>query len=171
MWFRIKGRLNKTNFNGADLYQELEQRAVIKSEKAMEHKRFMCKIDHSTLSAMTWFQKGFVLSVRSIPSDVNGNQLIAYVSEMFPPAHLFAPEMNDMPILWIELLKFLNNRGAFLEQHSSGRVIMTLATGLYQESEEKKAAIQIASTIVANGRKLDPFYVRWLQHAVPEANG
>lgn len=125
---------------------------------------FMPQIPNSDLAALTSKQKGFVVSIRSIAPETRGDALRDIVAEMFPPAQLFAQEICDMPSVWIELRNFLDARGARLQQHSSRRVILTLAHGLYTEAEDRASSIENANLIVAAGRR-----VRQDITAVPDA--
>ena len=72
---------------------------------------------------------------------------------MLPPTSLFREEICDLPAVFIELRNFLDERGTNLQQHSSHRVVMTLAHGLYEEAEDTQAAIEMAREIVAAGRR------------------
>ena len=75
---------------------------------------------------------------------------------MFPTASLFRREICDLPTVHIELRNFLDERGTNLQQYSSHRAVMTLAHGLYEETEDKQAAVEIAREIVAAGRHRRP---------------
>lgn len=115
---------------------------------------FMQTVSNDALTALTSTQKGFIISMRSIPVELTGATLRAHVSEMFPPANLFAKEICDMPSVWVQLRNFLDARGAEIQQHSSRRVIMTLAHGLYDEPEERDAAVEMAQLIQASSRRV-----------------
>lgn len=115
---------------------------------------FMQKISDSALSSLSPTQVGFVVSLRAISSDLSGDVLKQQISEMFPPAQLFSKEIADMPMVWIELRNFLDARGVGLQQHSSRRVILTLAHGLYTDAEDQSVAIEIANLIIASGRRV-----------------
>ena len=71
--------------------------------------------------------------------------------DMFPPASLFGQEICGIPAVLIELRNFLDSRGENLQQHSSHRVVMTLAYSLYEEAEDTHANIDMAREIVAAG--------------------
>lgn len=114
---------------------------------------FMRHITDGALAALSPTQTGFIISMRTIDPSLSGENLRNHVAEMFPPAHLFCKEIADMASVWMELRAFLDARGAPLQQHSSRRVILTLAHGLYQESEDRNAAIDIANDIVSAGRR------------------
>eukprot|EP00171_Calliarthron_tuberculosum_P023645 IDg23645t1 len=72
---------------------------------------------------------------------------------MYPPAVLFSPKIMAMPSIYSSLRDWLNGRGANLAKHSTRRVIMTLASSLYDESDDREAAMEIAGQIVAEGRR------------------
>lgn len=49
----------------------------------------------------------------------------------------------------MELKSFQGARGVMLQPHSSWRVILTLAYGLYLEVDDKTAAVEMANAIIA----------------------
>ena len=116
---------------------------------------FMRGLTSDALSALTSAQKGFISSIRFLETtpDLTGIHLKRTVADMFPPASLFRQEICDLPAVHIELRNFLDAKGANLAQHSSHRVVMTLAHGLYEETEDTQAAIEMAREIVAAGRR------------------
>lgn len=114
---------------------------------------FMRHITNGALAALPSTQTGFLISMRSIDPALIGDNLKSHIAEMFPPSHLFCKEIADMASVWIELRSFLDARGATLQQHSSRRVILTLAHGLYTEAEDRNAAVEIANDIVSAGRR------------------
>lgn len=127
----------------------------------------MRQVNPETLGALTSQQKGFIASIRAIEQDagLTGINLKRAVADMFPPASLFAKEICDLPAVWKELRDFLDRRGANLQQHSSHRVINTLAHGLYEEPEDTQAAIDIAKEIVAAGRRPRHDLNRYASHS------
>lgn len=116
---------------------------------------FMRVVNAESLGALTSEQKGFISSVIILESnaDLTGVQLKRVVAEMFPPAVLFGKELCDLSAVHIELRNVLDSRGANLRQHSSHRVINTLGHGLYEETEDTQAAVEMARAIVAAGRR------------------
>ncbi|GAB0496835.1 hypothetical protein MMPV_008156 [Pyropia vietnamensis] len=117
---------------------------------------FMGGADTELLSSE---QKGFICSVRMLENEMreatfSGEQVKASVAELFPPAVLFGPEIATLPCAHRELRKWLDGHGANLQQHSSHRVVMTLATSLYVDTEDRVAATQLASDLIAAGRRL-----------------
>eukprot|EP00171_Calliarthron_tuberculosum_P018940 IDg18940t1 len=101
---------------------------------------------------------GLIYSVRDLESRVQesamtGAQVREVFAEMYPPAFLFSPKIMAMPSLYASLRDWLNSKGANLTQHSTRRVIMTLAGSLYDESEDREAALEIAGQLVAQGRR------------------
>ena len=75
------------------------------------------------------------------------------VVDIFPLASQFRQEICDLPAVHVDLRNFLDAEGANLAQHSSLRVVMTLAHGLYEETEDTQAAIEMAREIVAAVRR------------------
>lgn len=116
---------------------------------------FMAHADPALLSEE---QMGFISSVRMLDIEVRestltGDQVKAAVAELFPPAVLFGRDVATLPYVHRELRKWLDGHGANLQQHSSHRVIMTLATSLYVDPEDRVAANQLATELVAAGRR------------------
>lgn len=48
----------------------------------------------------------------------------------------------------------MDARGANMKQHSSIRVIMTFAHGIYEESEDRDAAVEMALLILESSRRV-----------------
>ena len=119
---------------------------------------FMKGMSYNALSALTSAQKGFISSIRFLESspDLTGVQLKRTIADMFPPASLFRQEICDLPAVHIELRNFLDERGANLQQRSSHRVVMTLAHGFYEETEDTQAAVEIVREIITAGRRRRP---------------
>lgn len=115
---------------------------------------FMRNISDNALSSLTSVQKGFIVSIRSIDTSLSGRNLCAHIAELFPPASLFAKEICDTPTVWVDLRNFLNALGANLAPQSSRRVICTLAHGLYDDAEDRQAAVETSNLIVASERRV-----------------
>ena len=75
------------------------------------------------------------------------------VADMFPPSDLFSKELRSLLSVCSELHNFLDSRGACMTQHSSRRIMITLAHNLYEEQENKQAAVDIVQLIFASGRR------------------
>lgn len=104
-------------------------------------------------------QMGFISLVRMLEGEMrdatlSGEQVKPADAEQFPPAVLFGPEIGALPCAYRELRKWLDGHGANLQQHSSHRVVMTLATSLYVDAEDRVAANQLASGIISAGRRV-----------------
>ena len=100
---------------------------------------------------------GLIVTVREIDaraqeSAMSGTQIKDEFAELLPPAQMFGDPIRVMPTIYSGLRDWLNAKGANLTQHSSRRVIMTLASSLYRESENREAAMDIARGIIAAGR-------------------
>lgn len=115
---------------------------------------FMKNLSNNMLATLSPTQTGFVISMRTVPTDLSGQSLLSNVAELFPPAHLFGKEIRDTPGIWVGLRNFLDSRGASPNQHSSRRVILTVAQGLYNEGEDREAAVELANLIIANGHRI-----------------
>lgn len=115
--------------------------------------RFFKNLTNDELSMMSNRQKGFIISIRALDPSIAGTNLKEAIAEMFPPSHLFSDEIKEIPSVWMELRKHLDLHGATLQQHSSRRIILTLAHSLYEDAEDREAAVSIANSIVAEGRR------------------
>eukprot|EP00171_Calliarthron_tuberculosum_P023415 IDg23415t1 len=118
-------------------------------------REFMSRVNPTTVSDEIG---GLIYSVRDLDariqeSAMTGVQVREAFAEMYPPAVLFSPKLMAMPAVHSSLRDWLNSRGANLAIHSTRRVIMTLASSLYDESEDREAAMEIAGQIVAEGRR------------------
>lgn len=102
---------------------------------------FFKRISHEELKTMSNRQRGFILSIRSLDPTYTGSALKDTVAELFPSAHLFSEELREIPGIWLELRKFLDKNGTAMTQHSSRRVILTLAHSLYDDAEDRHTSI------------------------------
>ncbi|OSX74486.1 hypothetical protein BU14_0287s0005 [Porphyra umbilicalis] len=115
----------------------------------------MTPVDLALLSSE---QKGFVCSVRMLEGEMQGASLIGdqvktALAELLPPAALFGPEITTLPYVRRELRKWLDSRGANLQQQSSHHFVMTLATSLNKDAEDRVVATQMASALVAESHR------------------
>lgn len=113
---------------------------------------------HVNLNELNSSLVGLVLSVRHLDGRISstgmtGTQVKDAFADMFPPAVLFSPEVRSMPALYSNLRDWLNEKGANLTPHSSRRILMTLATSLYNDNEDSFAATEMVRSIVARGRQ------------------
>eukprot|EP00170_Pyropia_yezoensis_P001526 contig_6663_g1530 len=88
-----------------------------------------------------------MLEAEMAATPMSEEQVKAAVAELLPPAVLFGPSLVALPYLHRDLRNWRNARGANLEQHSSHRIKLTLATGLYPEAEERAVATEMASEV------------------------
>lgn len=111
-------------------------------------------LTESVFQGLNDTQKGFITSIRLLQtSEESGDGLSRIVADMLPPSQLFSKELRSLPSVFSELGKFLDTRGAGMDQHSSRRIMMALASNLYEEQEKKQAAIDIVQEIIAAGRR------------------
>lgn len=82
-------------------------------------------------------------------STLSGEQVKAAVAELFSSALLFRTDVAALPYAYGELRIWLDGHGAKLQQQSSHRFIMTLASSLYNGPEDRQAASQMASEFLA----------------------
>ena len=101
-------------------------------------------------------QRGVVTSIRHLDSTnaFHGESLLRTFADMFPPADLFLKELCELPAIYTGLRNFLDSHGANMQQHASRRIMTTLAHNIYEEQEDKQAAIDIVSEIMAAGRRM-----------------
>ena len=101
-------------------------------------------------------QRGFINSIRLLEAneDLIGSTLLEEVADMFPPAILFSKDLCELPAVFTELRNFLDSRGTNMHQHSSRRIMMTLATNIYNEPEDTDAATAIVTEIMAAGKRM-----------------
>ena len=102
---------------------------------------------------------GMINSIRMLNTRINGaamsgDQILAEVAELFPPARLFSAEIRSTPIIYRNLREWLLEHGATLPTHSSRRIMMQLATNIYMDDEDKIAAESIVKEIIAEGRRV-----------------
>ena len=110
----------------------------------------------SMLLTWTTNKEGFVASIRHVEAAnvIHGDSLRRMFVYMFSPADLFSKELCEFPAIYTELRNFLDARGANMHQHSSHRIMMTLARNVYEEQEDRQAAIEIVSEIMSAGRRM-----------------
>lgn len=114
---------------------------------------FLANLKQEDLSVLNARLKGLVLSLRSLDPGVSGSTLKKLVAEMFPPGVLFDEDIREFPNIYLELRNFLEQRAVILPQHSSRRTMMTLSHNLYEEAEDRAAAIEITNLIIAHSRR------------------
>ena len=110
--------------------------------------KFMRGLTSNALTALTSAQQGFISSIRFLETtpDITGIHLKRTAAGMF--AFLFRQEICDLPAVHMELRDFLDAKGANFAQHSSHHVVVALAHGLYEETEDTQAAIEMAREII-----------------------
>ena len=115
---------------------------------------FMQGVSGQLCEGLNDVQKGFITSIRLLEGKKeDSSSLLRSVAHMFPPADLFSNELRSLPSAYSELRNFLDSRGASMTQHSSRRIKMTLAHYLYEEQEDKQAAVHIVQLIIASDRR------------------
>ena len=73
---------------------------------------------------------------------------------MFSPAELFYKELCELPAVLTEIKNFLDSRGANMRQHSSKRIMTTVANNICEDQEDCHAAVDILTEILAAGRRV-----------------
>ena len=115
---------------------------------------FMPTITPDTFTGLNDIQKGFITSIQNVQEfGEEGIALTRAVADMFPPAELFCKDLRSLPSLYSELRNFLHSRGASMTQHSSRRIMRTLAHQLYEEKEDEHAAVDIVQKIIVSDRR------------------
>lgn len=115
---------------------------------------FLESIDNGALSGLSPIQIGFILSIRNIDPALSTEQLCNRIAEMFPPVRHVSQEILALPSRHLPLRKVLDSRGAIVQQHSSKRIMQTIAHDLYSNAEDRKSTIQSASLIISHDRKV-----------------
>lgn len=88
-----------------------------------------------------------VLSVQSLEDDLSGDSIRERVAELVPPALLFGDNVEMQRDIYAHLRDFLNSNDANTPIHSSRKIVIQLARGLYTDREEHKMAIKLAKSI------------------------
>ena len=115
---------------------------------------FMQTLSASAFSGLNEIQRGFVTSMRLL--DDSGQEsvnLLRTLADLFPPTVLFSKELRALPSIYPERRKYLGANGCNLTQHSSRCIMRTLATNVYEEQEDKQAAVDIVQSTMAAGRR------------------
>ena len=113
---------------------------------------FMQGLSDNLFQGLNDVQKGFITSIRLVQSSgEEGDALRREIADMFPPSELFSKELRNLPSA--ELRNFLDTHGARMTQHSSRRIMMTLASNVYEEQEDKQAAVEVVQDIIAAGHR------------------
>ena len=133
--------------------EENSQQANLDATVPSSASSFMAQVNVDELGST---QKGFITSVRILEENLElcGEALLREFADMFPPASLFSKELCELPAAYTEVRNFLDSRGANMQQHSSRRIMMTLAHNIYIEQEDKDAAVAIVTEIIAAGRRM-----------------
>ena len=118
------------------------------SETAASTGDDICEIFTSAIriETLTDEQKGFMTTIRMLGEEwrsrgVSSLEIRACIAELCPPAMLFSLVILTLPILLKEFRKWLDLMGPNLQQHSSRSNLMTLATNIYSEPEDREVAI------------------------------
>lgn len=93
--------------------------------------------------------RGIIISICLFNPSLGDNALKERVAKISPPAFQFFPDMMNVPAMFIDVRNFLDKNGCNLQQHSLHRITMSLAHNLYDDADEKSAAIDIAKSIQA----------------------
>lgn len=95
---------------------------------------------------METVQKGFVTPIRILESEdsMTGTKIVQNIAKKFQRAVLFEMSLRAVPALHTELINFLGSRR---------RILITLATDVYQDEEDSNAAVEIVKGIISAGRR------------------
>lgn len=141
---------NATNQNGGDESDGGNSRTGTAPRSVFMHRLQLSTVSKEIVGLVYSVQD---LDIQAMESAMTGEQVKHAFAEMYPPATLFDISLRSIPTVYTNLRDWLNSKGANLRQHSSRRVMMTLATSLYDEAEDREAAITIATEIIADGRR------------------
>lgn len=103
-------------------------------------------------------KKSFIACIRSILKYISGSLPVDLIADML--IRFYRPvsvsKICDLPSAWVQLQIFLDKRGAHFYFHSIRRKTPSLASGLYQDVNEKNAAIEMTNLVIASGRRARP---------------
>lgn len=105
---------------------------------------------------MTCIQKSFIISIRALDADLHGEALRVLIADEFPPGILFDPEIGRLGELWTGLRTWLVARGVRITQHPTRRIILALATSIYEDADDREAAVELAQRYIASQKKGPP---------------
>lgn len=113
-------------------------------------------MQHVRIADLKGKRRGFLTSVRHSESTdaAQRDALLRIFADMFPPADFISKELCEFPAIYTELRNFLDSHGANMQQHSSRRIMITLAHNMYEEQEDQHAAVGIVTDIMAAGRRI-----------------
>lgn len=114
---------------------------------------FLPSVTLDLLSNMTMKQKSFIIGLRTIDPEIQGQALREIIADEFLPGILFDPEIGRLGGVWHGLRTWLASRGVILPQHSSRRIILTLASGIYEDAEDRTIAMELAQRYVTNQKR------------------
>ncbi|CAN8072588.1 unnamed protein product [Agarophyton chilense] len=116
---------------------------------------FMNSIKNEALQELSTNQKRFITSIRTLEeeSEIVGESVKGVFSDIFHAAALFSKDLQNMPTMDRSLCDFFNPMRLGMQWHSSRCIEMTLAHNIYEEPEDKEAAIRITSAMIAVGRR------------------
>lgn len=114
----------------------------------------MKSIDGGAFPALSSIQVIFILSIKNINPTLTGDASCELIAEMFSPRQLFSREILALTSKHLGLRKFLNSRGAALQQYFSRRIIQTFAHGLSSVAEYGETAIQKVLLHISHGRRV-----------------
>ena len=134
--------------------------SAVQSDEGPATTNFLSSV---TMDQLNDNQRGLINSVSLLESnkEITGQTLLLEFADMFPPAALFGKELSNMPAIYSELRNFLDSRGENMQQHSSRRIMITLAHKLYAKS--------IVYEIIASGRRTRTDFSRLTEQKSPPA--
>ena len=91
---------------------------------------------------------GLIYSVRDLENRITAEnlsceQVKAGFAEMYPPGALFSEAIQSLRSMYTSLRDWLNKNGAELVQHSTRRIVMTLASTVYTDEEERMSPLNL----------------------------
>lgn len=87
--------------------------------------RFIHRLSREDFADLSEQQRGMITSIRSLDPTLQGPALKQRVAELFPPAVLFGPNIQNLSGINAELRDFLNKNGCNLAQHPSRKIVNT----------------------------------------------
>lgn len=107
--------------------------------------KFLGNVD---LTILTPAQSGFVISVWLLQDDIelnswNGTDVKCAFADRFRPAQLFDGSIQSLSSFYSKVRDFLDRHGSNMTKHGSRRVIMTLASNISEEADDRDTALQM----------------------------
>lgn len=106
-----------------------------------------------------------------VVENLTGEHFKAAFAEIYPPPTLFSTKIHSFPVIYPAPRNWLNKHGTDLQPHSSHRIIMTLDTTIYVNSEDKNIVVDIVNEISTINRSRTTEISSWNISTTPASRG